>query len=126
MKILILGAAGQISRMLTERLINETDAEIVLYARQAHSRLRMNSDRLKIITGDFQEQPKLVSAMSKVDVVYINDLLDARVTQSVVSAMGEAGVKRLIGATALGIYDEVLGEFGRWNDAMVGSYTPFV
>jgi hypothetical protein len=31
-KILILGAAGQISLILTDRLLNETDAEIVLYA----------------------------------------------------------------------------------------------
>ena len=39
--------------------------------------------------------------------------------------MDEAGVKRLIGATALGIYDEVPGAFGRWNNAMVGSNIPF-
>jgi saccharopine dehydrogenase-like NADP-dependent oxidoreductase len=45
MKILILGAVGQISRMLTERLLNETDAEIVLYARSAHSRLKVTSGR---------------------------------------------------------------------------------
>jgi uncharacterized protein YbjT (DUF2867 family) len=124
MKILILGAAGQISHMLTKRLLNETDAEIVLYARRAHSRLKVTSKRVKTISGDFQEKSQLVSAMSGVDVVYLNDLLDARSTQSIVSAVEETGVKRLIGATALGIYDEVPGAFGRWNDAMVGKYTP--
>jgi uncharacterized protein YbjT (DUF2867 family) len=124
MKILILGAAGQISRMLTERLLDETDVEIVLYARRAHSRLKVTSKRVEIISGDFQEKSKLVSAMSGVDVVYLNDMFDVRATQSIVSAMDEAGVKRLIGATALGIYDEVPGAFGRWNDAMVGSNIP--
>ncbi|MBT2700312.1 NAD(P)H-binding protein [Bacillus sp. ISL-40] len=124
MKILILGAAGQISRMLTERLLDETVVEIVLYARRAHSRLKVTSKRVEIISGDFQEKSKLVSAMSGVDVVYLNDMFDVRATQSIVSAMGEAGVKRLIGATALGIYDEVPGPFGSWNDAMVGSNIP--
>jgi hypothetical protein len=62
--------------------------------------------------------------MSGVDVVYLNDMSDAQATKSVVSSMDEAGVKRLIGATVLGIYDEVAGAFGRWNDAMVGSSAP--
>jgi uncharacterized protein YbjT (DUF2867 family) len=123
-KILILGAAGQISRMLTDRLLNETDAEIVLYARNASSRLNVASERVEIIDGDFNDKAKLVEAMSGVDIVYLNDMSDAQATKSVVSAMEEAGVKRLIGATVLGIYDEVAGAFGRWNEAMVGSYAP--
>ena len=72
MKILILGAVGQISLMLTERLLDETDGEIVLYARSAHSRLKVTSKRVEIISGDFQEKSKLVSGMSGVDVVYLN------------------------------------------------------
>ena len=50
MKILILGAVGQISLMLTERLLDETDGEIVLYARRAHSRLKVTSKRVEIIS----------------------------------------------------------------------------
>lgn len=123
MKILILGAAGQVSRMLTERLLDETDAEIALYARHANSRLKATSERVDIIDGDFNDKAQLVEAMSGVDVVYLNDMLSAQATQSIVLAMDEAGIKRLIGATILGIYDEVAGAFGRWNDAMVGSST---
>ncbi|WP_313897658.1 NAD(P)H-binding protein [Bacillus litorisediminis] len=93
---------------------------MVLYARRAHSRLKVISKRVEIISGDFQEKTKLVDAMSGVDVVYLNDMFDACATQSIVSAMHEAGIKRLVGATALGIYNEVPGAFGRWNDAMVG------
>ncbi|MFJ7976986.1 NAD(P)H-binding protein [Peribacillus sp. NPDC096379] len=124
MKILILGAAGQVSRMLTNRLLNEIDAEITLYARHANSRLKAASQRVEIIDGDFNDKAKLVEAMSGVNVVYLNDMRNAKATQSIVSAMDEAGVKRLIGATVLGIYDEVAGAFGRWNDAMVGSSAP--
>jgi uncharacterized protein YbjT (DUF2867 family) len=35
MKLLILGAAGQISRLLITRLLKETDHELVLLARNA-------------------------------------------------------------------------------------------
>lgn len=61
--------------------------------------------------------------MSGVNVVYLNDMLNASAVQSIISTMDEAGVKRLIGSTALGIYDEVPGAFS-WNKAKVGIHTP--
>lgn len=124
MKILILGAAGEVSRMLTDRLLGEKNAEIVLYARKANARLPAANERVELIDGDFNDKTKLVEAMSDVDVVYLNDMRDAQATAAIVSAMKETGVKRLIGATVLGIYDEVAGAFGQWNDEMVGSSAP--
>lgn len=123
MKILILGAAGQISRMLTERLLTETDMEIILYARRANARLNLTNERIQIIDGDFNDTVKLMEIMSDVDVVYLNDMRDANNMKSIVSAMEQSGVKRLIGASVLGLYDEVVGEFGKWNNRMVGSHS---
>lgn len=40
--------------------------------------------------------------------------------RTIVSAMKEAGVKKLIAASILGIYGEVPGAFGEWNRSMVG------
>jgi nucleoside-diphosphate-sugar epimerase len=125
-KILILGAAGQISRMLTDRLLKETDAEIALFAKHANSRLKAACERVEIIDGDFNDKAQLFKAMSGVDVVYLNDMSNAHATQSIVSAMDKAGIKRLIGASVLGIYNEVAGAFGRWNAAMVGSSAPLL
>lgn len=122
MKILILGAAGQISRMLTERLLNETEDELILYARQAESRLKNpNPERVTIIAGDFNDQTRLENAMAGVDVVYLNDMNSPEATTTVVAAMKKAGANWIIGATILGIYDEVVGEFGKWNARMVGT-----
>ncbi len=36
LKILILGAAGQIAQMLRQRMLDETDHSLVLYARHAY------------------------------------------------------------------------------------------
>ncbi|MCA6067742.1 KR domain-containing protein [Chryseobacterium sp. RG1] len=46
MKILILGAAGQIGRMLTKDLLEQTDNELVLFARNASQRLNINLIKL--------------------------------------------------------------------------------
>lgn len=121
MKILILGAAGQISKMLTNRLLQETDAEVVLYARNANRRID-NSDpsRITIIDGDFNDSAKLLEAMEGVAIVYLNDMNSPEATQTIVDAAKKSGVAKIIAATILGIYDEVIGEFGKWNARMVG------
>ena len=121
MKILILGAAGQISKMLTNRLLQETDAELVLYARNANRRIA-NSDpsRITIINGDFNDSAKLLEVMEGVEIVYLNDMNSPEATQTIVDAAKKSGVAKIIGATILGIYDEVIGEFGKWNARMVG------
>ena len=121
MKILILGAAGQISKMLINRLLQETDAELVLYARNANRRIA-NSDpsRITIVDGDFNDSNKLLEAMEGVAIVYLNDMNSPEATQTIVDAAKKSGVAKIIGATILGIYDEVIGEFGKWNARMVG------
>lgn len=120
MKILILGAAGQISRMLTDRLLKETNAELVLYARDGRNRINKDSDRIEIIDGDFKDKTNLLKAMKDVDYVYLNDVNSNVATNNVVDAALQSGVKKLIAASILGIYDEVGGAFGEWNAMMVG------
>lgn len=121
MKILILGAAGQISKVLTNRLLQETDAELVLYARNANKRIANSyPNRITIIDGDFNDSAKLMKAMQDVEIVYLNDMNSPDATQTIVDAAKKSGVAKIIGATILGIYDEVIGEFGKWNARMVG------
>ena len=121
MKILILGAAGQISKMLINRLLQETDAQLVLYARNANRRIA-NSEpsRVTNIDGDFNDSAKLLEVMEGVEIVYLNDMNSPEATQTIVDAAKKSGVAKIIGATILGIYDEVIGEFGKWNARMVG------
>lgn len=121
MKVLILGTAGQISQMVRKNLLVETNHELVLYARNANQRLSLISpDRETIISGDFQDYVTLLEAMKDVDIVYLNDMNHPENTEVIVQAMKEADVKYIIGANILGIYDEVVGAFGKWNARMVG------
>ena len=121
MKILILGAAGRISRMLTDELLNKTDHFIVLYARNGHKRLNLiDKNREVIVEGDFEDKGKLLVAMQGVDLVYINNMDDEKSTQTIIEAMQEVGVKRVIAVSSLGIYDEVADALGVWNKLMMG------
>lgn len=122
MKVAILGAAGQISRMLIENLRNETDHDIVLFARNASGRLEAaNPEKETVIDGDFKDRDELKRAISAADVVYLNEMADRSGIENIIGVMEETGVKRLIAASVLDIYDDVAGEFGRWNDSIIGS-----
>lgn len=121
MKILILGAAGELAGKVTEVLMKHTGASLVLYARNAGKRIHpQNKNREHIIDGDFEDTVQLEKAMKNVDWVFIDSVEDKKGMQSIVKAMKATGVKKLIAATSLGIYDEVPGKFGRWNKEMLG------
>ena len=122
MKILILGAAGKIGKILTRRLLDETTHDLVLYARNANVRIK-NEDpkRIKLVSGDFLDHDTLDEAMHGVDLVYLNDMGNVGAVRHIIETMQANHVKLIICASILGIYDEVVGKFGEWNDQMIGS-----
>lgn len=120
LKILILGAAGQISQYLIEKLLEETNHNLVLYARRAEQRLNhFATERVTFISGDFFEEELLKESLEGIDLVYLNEMRHIEMIENLIHFMEEKQVKRFIGASILGIYGEVEGEFGRWNDEML-------
>ncbi|TCD53611.1 NAD-dependent epimerase/dehydratase family protein [Alloscardovia theropitheci] len=125
-KVLILGANGQIARIVEKRLLNEyDDVDLTLYLRNS-SRVKdivdLDTERVHVIDADIHDQEALNAAISGQDIVFISNVdhdSDNALTQGVIDAMKKAGVSRVIAANVLGIYDEVPGEFGRWNTQML-------
>ena len=123
-KVLILGAAGQIARLAEQQFIDNTDADLTLYLRNAQRVSALKSDRVTVIDGDVTDETKLTKAMVGQDVVYANlagQNIKAQ-AETVLKAMHATSLKRLIWISTLGIYDEVPGKFGEWNNATLGSY----
>lgn len=123
-KVLILGAAGQIARLAEQQLLAETDNELTLYLRHSERVAALKSERVTIIDGDTTDESKLTQAMAGQDVVYAN-LAGQNIKQqaeTILAAMHTTGLKRLIWISTLGIYDEVPGKFGEWNNATLGNY----
>ncbi|MFD1421434.1 SDR family oxidoreductase [Lactiplantibacillus songbeiensis] len=123
-KVLILGAAGQIAQLAETQFLGNTDVDLTLYLRNAQRLSDLASARVTLIDGDTTDADKLTSAMQGQDVVYAN-LAGQNIkiqAETVLKAMHAAHIKRLIWISTLGIYDEVPGKFGEWNNATLGSY----
>lgn len=120
-KVLVLGANGAIAQHVIEFLSNQENIELTLFARNAGQLVKFKSSA-NIIEGNVLNQNDLNSALQGQDIVYANlsGAVD-KMAKEIVSAMNTNGVKRLIFVTSLGIYKEVVGKFGEWNEMMIGS-----
>lgn len=119
--VLILGATGQIARHAVAQVADTGDVRQSLFARNP-GKLKDVPANAEVIKGDVLDDAALGEALKGQDVVYANltgGNLDAQ-AKSVIAAMKGQGVKRLIFVLSLGIYDEVPGKFGTWNNAMIG------
>jgi len=126
-KILILGASGAMAQILTKRLLNETDDQLVLFLRQAERVAQYASEqRETIIEGDVLDTSAVIKALAEVDVVYSNlggINLDDQM-RSVLLAMKQTKQTRLIYISSLGAHHEVGGKFGQWNEQAIKDYLP--
>jgi uncharacterized protein YbjT (DUF2867 family) len=109
--VLILGANGSVARVTIDVFLKETDVQLTLYLRNSRRLKNIDSNRVRVIEGDVLDIESLKEAMIGQDVVYAN--LDGqleRMAKTIVEAMDNTGVKRLIWISSMGIYDEVPGQ----------------
>lgn len=100
--ILILGANGQIAKIVVDILAN-TDTKITLTS--LHARPEKSIKSL-----DATKEENLVRALKDIDIVYANIGAEGRqknAANALVNAMHTAGVKRLIWVATIGIYNEI-------------------
>ncbi len=106
--VLILGANGQVARCAIELFLSETDAALTLYLRNSRRLRSIDPGRARVVEGDVLNTGRLKQAMAGQEVVYANLAGDLeRQAKSIVNAMEETGVRRLIFISSMGIYDEV-------------------
>jgi uncharacterized protein YbjT (DUF2867 family) len=126
MKLLILAANGQIARIVEHRILNESqfaNVELTLGLRRAQ-RLAALADnpRVRLVETDLEDAQSVATAVTGQDMVFVAVVdhdADNAMTKNVIAAMQLAHVKRVIFTNILGLYNEVPGEFGRWNLAQV-------
>jgi uncharacterized protein YbjT (DUF2867 family) len=111
LKILILGANGQIARVATQLFLSRTDTQLTLYLRNAKRLTSVDPERARVLEADVLDAKSLKAAMQGQDVVYAN-LAGAleRQAHAIVDAMNVANVHRLIFISSMGVHDEVPGE----------------
>lgn len=110
-KVLILGAAGSIARVAIDLFLKETDAELTLYLRRSNRLKSLESPRVRLVEGDVNDLEQLKTAMRGQDGVYANLAGDLEgMAKTIVNAMNDTGVRRLVFISSMGIYDEVPGQ----------------
>ncbi|ALR17908.1 SDR family oxidoreductase [Vibrio natriegens] len=120
--VLVLGASGQIAQWVVKFLTNQPEINQTLFLRNPKKLAEFDPAQAQIVVGNVLDRELLKSSMSGQDIVYANligDDLDKQ-AEAVIDAMQETGVKRLIFVLSLGIYDEIPGKFGEWNDNIIG------
>ncbi|AXX65542.1 oxidoreductase [Bombilactobacillus bombi] len=121
MKLLILAANGQIAQIVEQRLLNEPafqDIDLTLGLR--------NKNRLANLQkqATILEVEQAVAGQDLVFVGVVDHTSNNVITKNVIAAMKKHQVQRVIFTNILGLYNEVPGEFGRWNHEQVLSGLP--
>ena len=110
-KVLILGANGSLAKVATNYLLDNTDAKLTLFLRNSFRLNNIHPDRIKIIDGDVMDVEALKYAMEGQDIVYANLSGNMKAqAETIIKAMHQTGLKRLIFISSMGIYGEVPGE----------------
>ena len=123
--LLIVGASGAIARHVIEFLHGNQDIKTTLFLRNAAKLHGLDTSGMTIVEGDVTDTALLARTLQGQDIVYANLTGEMDVmARSLIDAMDQARVTRLIFVTSLGIYDEVPGKFGDWNRREIGAYLP--
>lgn len=107
-KVLIIGANGRIAKIVANRLLAESSLDLRLFARNASRLKDFQNNRVEIFEGDALKKDDLLKAMQNVNIVYANLSGElGEMASNIIWAMQQAGVKRLIWVSSVGVYNEV-------------------
>ncbi len=110
-RILILGANGKLARNTTRMLLERGDVQLTLFLRQSSRLENPDVARVRVVEGDATDVATLATVMSGHDVVYANLAGEMKLqAECIVQAMQDAGLRRLIFISSMGIYGEVPGK----------------
>lgn len=111
--VLIIGATGSVGSVTRQYFLDNTADYLTLMARSTSRLGRLNANREQAVTGSVTDAATLKAALQGQDVVFaaLSGNLSG-MAQSLVAAMDEAGVKRLLFIASMGIYNEIPASLG--------------
>jgi putative NADH-flavin reductase len=109
-KVLIIGATGPAGKILVEQTLAEGHSVTALVRNP--EKLTINHDRLQVLQGDALDAEAVQRAVQGQDAVFVlisppsldkPSTVSSEATRTIVAAMEQAGVRRLVCVTALGL-----------------------
>ncbi|AYN02450.1 NAD(P)H-binding protein [Chryseobacterium sp. 3008163] len=108
-KVIVLGASGSLAKSVIEAVKPLESIKITLFLRNKNRISKELSNDCEIFEGDALNFDDIKKAVSGQDIVYVN--LEGNLewmTENIVKAMQEFGVKRIIAISSIGIYETPL------------------
>lgn len=107
-KVLVIGASGSLAKYVIDTLQHVPNIHLTLLARNK-SRIENDTTNCSVVQADVMDYDRLKNAIDGQDIVYVNlaGNLEA-MSKNIVKAMQEAGVKRIIAISSIGIYQTSL------------------
>lgn len=103
--VIIIGASGNIAKLVTDILLKQNDINLTLFLRNKSRLKNKNVSKCKIVEGDVMDNDKLKEAIKGQDIVYTNLAGDLEaMAKNIVKAMEVTGAKRIIAISSIGIY----------------------
>jgi putative NADH-flavin reductase len=103
--VIILGASGSLAKHVIDELKKNKDLHLTLFLGDKKRLHSVNTGNCMIIEGDVLDYVTLKKAIAGQDIVYVNLAGDLEaMARSIVKAMNETGVKRIITISSIGIY----------------------
>lgn len=121
-KVLVIGANSRIAQWVL-RLLDSGEYQLTLFLRNPEKLPDVLKEKGRVVIGDATNYQDVSSVVKGQDVVYASlagDVINA--AKEIVKSMEKQNVQRLIWTSSLGIYNEIPGEFGRWNQQVLGDY----
>jgi uncharacterized protein YbjT (DUF2867 family) len=107
--VIIIGASGNIAKLVTEILVKKNDINLTLLVRSKKRLKRDDTSKCRIIEANVMDYNKLNESITGQDIVYVNLAGDLEaMSRNIVKAMQESVVKRIIAISSIGIYEAPL------------------
>lgn len=114
-KYALLAATGQIGQLATQYLLDNSDADLVLFGHNADQRLSKFTDsRVTFVDGGLKDTSALKKALNGVDAVFLAYVATPDIIKPLIEVLDESGVKRFIAMSIPDVYQEVAGPFQPW------------
>lgn len=108
-RIIIIGATGSLAPYVANALLSLGNTELTLFARSVKNIDSKLSEKCSIVQGDAKNYTDVKKAVHGQDIVYINLAGDLEAMgETIVKAMKEEGVQKVIAISSIGIYEKPL------------------
>ncbi|WP_255417140.1 NAD(P)H-binding protein [Proteiniphilum sp. X52] len=108
-RIIIIGATGGLAQNVIETAKKADNIQLTLFARTPGNLSARISGGTTVVQGDAMNIDDLKRAIAGQDLVYVNLSGDLdKMSQNIITAMKETGVRRIVAISSIGIYEEPL------------------